>query len=179
MFFYLPLLFSVSALLICIFSFFCHNSYLKKRTGQKRILSEFEEEVNNILKSINEITERDITLIEEREKELKNLLNEIDKRLSVYIREMESREAAERSYEALGKKRHLIKEIVQEAESPAAEDTEDIVSPPPPFEEPPPVGEHIRSLARAGISAPLIASRLGISISEVEFATALLERRED
>ena len=42
----------------------------------------------------------------------------------------------------------------------------------------PPVGERIRELVRAGFTAPVIASRLGISIAEVEFAAALLERRD-
>lgn len=44
---------------------------------------------------------------------------------------------------------------------------------------PPPVSEQIRELLRAGFAAPVIASRLGISIAEVEFAEALLERREN
>jgi hypothetical protein len=39
------------------------------------------------------------------------------------------------------------------------------------------MNEQIRNLALAGFSPPLIASRLGISISEVELAMALLERR--
>ena len=47
-----------------------------------------------------------------------------------------------------------------------------------PGENPPPLGEQILSLVSAGFSVPVIASRLGISIAEVEFAAALLERRD-
>ena len=86
---YLPLLLSALAFVISFFSFFYFRSFLKRRTSQQRILAELQEEVNTILKSINEITERDISLIESREVELKNLLAEIEKRLKLYIREME------------------------------------------------------------------------------------------
>ena len=190
--FYLPVLFSVFALLISIFSFLYHRSYLKRRTSQKQILSELREEVNEILKSINETTERDITLIEEREKRLKDLLNEIDRRLNTYIKELELRNQADRSYAALGKKRHRIKKAAQETEAPA--------SPPPaqpelplapaapspaapadsqsdPHSQSPATGEQVRSLLKAGVSPPIVAARLGLSISEVEFASALMERR--
>ena len=43
----------------------------------------------------------------------------------------------------------------------------------------PSTSEQIRSLIQAGLAPPLIASRLGISIAEVEFAAALLERRDE
>ena len=86
---YLPLLISVLAFLVCFISFFYFKSYLKKRTSQERILAELQEEVNSILKSINDTTDRDISLIEDSEKKLRGLLGEIEKRLRVYVREME------------------------------------------------------------------------------------------
>ena len=51
------------------------------------------------------------------------------------------------------------------------------VPPGPLPESPPSIGEQIRSLVSAGFPVPVIASRLGISIAEVEFAAAILERR--
>ena len=177
---YLILLLSGSALLIAIFSFFYFRSYLKRRTGQERILSEFRAEVNGILKSIDETTERDISLIEEREKNLNNLLSEIDKRLKVYIRELEQ----PRTYEALGKDRYRISQaaessgqaeatIPREATIPVAQPT---AEPPPaaaPVIETPSIPQQIRSLLNTGHSVSEIASRLGISIAEAELAAAL------
>ena len=170
---YLPLLLSATALIISIVSFLYLKSYLKRRTGQKQILAELREEVNNILKSINDTTDRDISLIEEREKNLKTLLEEADKRLKVYAREMERHSNSERAraaldkkptatYESLGKNRFKA-EPKPEAALPA---------------KPPSTREQIHSLLRSGISEPAIASRLGISVSEVEFAAAMPERRE-
>ena len=180
-----------------------------------------QEEVNGILKSINETTERDITLIEERERVLKNLLAEIEKRLKTYIREMETRREAEDAYAALGQKNQAasvpparsqaayeelgrnryrgIKARQEEAPQSTAAVPQEEKSPPPEIAnpafplpsftvnpdsddsspgDPPSTGEQIRELIRAGFTAPVIASRLGISISQVEFAEALLERRE-
>ena len=85
----MPLLISALAFLISFVCFFYFKSYLKRRTSQKQILAELQEEVNGILESINDTTDRNISLIEDSEKRLKGLLGEIEKRLRVYIREME------------------------------------------------------------------------------------------
>ncbi|MDR1804594.1 MAG: hypothetical protein LBQ94_13410, partial [Treponema sp.] len=110
---YLPLLLSALAFIFSVFSFFYHRSYIKTPTSQERLLSELREEVNSILKSINETTDRDISLIEEREKTLKNLLEEIEKRLKVYVRELEVRRGAENAYRELGKNRYRFPEDPQ------------------------------------------------------------------
>jgi len=183
-------LFSVTALIISVFSFFYFKSYLKRRTSQERILSELQEEVNFILKSINETTERDITLVEGREKELKRLLEEIDKRMKTYLREMDSARKAEEAYQELGKNRYKMnrhpslkaaeaeKKIeTQKTPEPAAYPLPDFYlkkeASPLPQADMPSIGEQIRSLSRSGFSEAAIATRLGISIAEVEFASAL------
>ena len=188
---YLPLLISSATLIICIFSFIYLRTLLKSRTSKQflkdEVLTEIREEVNMILGAIDEATERDISLIKERENELKSLLDEIDKRLKLYIREMENyREADEvynkalaasppplqqnpGTYTELGKNRNMaafplpeftVKSDEGEKTAPGPSSTAD----------------QIKELLRAGFPPPLIASRLGISISEVEFAAALYER---
>ncbi|MCL2093204.1 MAG: hypothetical protein FWH12_03320 [Treponema sp.] len=201
---YLPLLFSAGALLIVCISLLYIKSYLKKRTSQERILSELKEDIDQIIKTIDSTTERDITLIEERSLALRKLLEETDRRINLYIREMETRKEAEAAYEDLKnrqiekekspnplqsyyelgqKRRPQIKEEEGPEESPypipdftllSAAEAPSASEPPPS----PPVGEQIRELLRGGFSPGLIASRLGISIAEVELSAALLERRE-
>jgi len=185
----LSFLFSLFALIISVFSFFYFRSYLKRRTSQERILSELQEEVNVILKSINEVTERDITLIEDREKELKSLLDETGKRIKTYIREMDQARNAEEVYQELGKNRYrLNKQPASQAAGSANAYGEKVSSeagafPLPDFAlkaEPEPslsIREQIHSLLRSGLSEAAVASRLGVSIAEVELAAALLERR--
>jgi hypothetical protein len=195
---YLPLLFSAAALIVAFFSFFHFKSYLKRRTGQERILAEMREEVDNILKSINETTERDISLIEEREKNLKNLLAQtqacvadIEKRIKVYIKEMDVRRDAEAAYAALSSlpaREHALPDAPSYRElekfryrvpaEPPPEAKPEVKPQALPGEEKLSVNEQIHSLVKAGISPAIIAARLGISIAEAEFAAALLERRE-
>ena len=192
---YLAVSLSILAFLTSLISFFVFRSYLKRRTGMERILAEMREEVNELVKDIHAATDRDITLIEEREKKSRSLLAEIDKRLLVYVREIESRKntvsqavapAASppadtaQAYRALGKKRPPVAVPAEPppADLPAAGSAaaEPAAKVPPPSETAP---AKINELVRAGFPAPLIASRLGISIAEVEFAAALLERRAE
>ena len=211
---YISFLLSLAAFFLCFFSLFYFKSYLKRRTGQERILSELRAEVNQILKSINETTERDISLIEDREKNLKNLLSDIDRRFNVYIREMEKRHESDiayaelvsqsdlkkpekSTYYELGKNRYgagrkdiSVSPISDENPPNPGMENPDSSYPLPGFkvkpETAPPVPQdtpsknaQIHELIKAGLAPHIIASRLGISIAEVEFASALLERRAD
>jgi hypothetical protein len=190
----MPLLVSAAAALIAVISFLYLKSYLKRRTDvlfiQDRLLSDIREELNGILRAIDEATDRDISLIEEREKNLKTLLEEIDKRMGVYIRESEKRREADNAYAALSsmplqKRAALKKSGTGPDEIPAPAFPLPGFSLKPGSGEPsggkPSVGssrgEQINQLLRAGFSPQVIASRLGISIAEAEFAAALLERR--
>ncbi|MCL2601625.1 MAG: hypothetical protein FWD91_02295 [Treponema sp.] len=191
---------SALAFSISVFSFFYFRAYLRRRTAHGRILAELREEVNGILRLINETTDKDISLIEEREKNLKALLEDVDKRLRLYVREMERKEESQTlqaslvaqtqtppppqphtpTYLELGKNRYRVSapqpgelfappvppaDAAATAESTAAEELSPV--------------EQIRSLVRAGFTPPVVASRLGISIAEVEVVAALMERREE
>ena len=180
--YYLPLLISLLCLSICVFTFIYLRSYMKRRTHldylKNTVISEITVEVNQLLKDIDETTERDVSLIEERQKRLRNLLDDIDKRLDVYIREMDMRKEAgeaysslvstavssEEAYKALGKNRHKRPPAISLPEFSVKSDEEEVK---------PSIQEQIKELLMAGFSAPIIASRLGISIAEAEFAAAL------
>ncbi|MDR0497056.1 MAG: hypothetical protein LBH42_05530 [Treponema sp.] len=143
------------------------------------------------MKSLNATVDRDISLIEEKEKALRDFLVDVDKRLKVYFRELEGREETEMKYASLSKKKPVTygelgkncfrrtTDMVQEkAPSAGAEGPTDTpVSVSDPKASSPSIDEQIHSLVRSGLSSAEIASRLGISISAVEFATALQERR--
>ena len=214
---YLPLLLSALALVICILTFLFSRAYIKRRTSrewilQEGILEEIRDEVNALLKSIDEITDRDITLIKERENSLKSLLGEVDKRLKLYIREMDKRRDAEETYAALSPSGNEAASSAGESASPAAAEgtyldlgklryrlkkQEAAVVPANPSApetpqvkpqadsakasavpaNPSSVNDQIRSLLKEGIPAEKIALRVGVSISEVEFAAALMERQ--
>jgi hypothetical protein len=207
----LALLFSAASLLICGFSFIYFQAYLRRRTGSQRILTEFEEEVNNIIATIDAATDRDITLVEERVRSLKTLLDAADRRIAAYAREMNSRAAQEAAYTALGrsappqpaepaapaaKSEPSARQAgpAAPADSSAKADAVDralsggtialplgprfIHSPNPVRPKPRPLPERVSELSQNGLSPEAIAARLGVTISEVDLALAVSERRQ-
>jgi hypothetical protein len=99
------LIFSAGSLILCGFSFVFFLTYLKRRTGRDRILSELladlREEAAKIEREINAVTDRDITLVEDRVKTLRALLEDTDRRIAVYAREFERRRSQEETFAAL------------------------------------------------------------------------------
>ncbi|MDR2786293.1 MAG: hypothetical protein LBB83_10310 [Treponema sp.] len=99
------LIFSAGSLILCGFSFVFFLNYLKRRTGRDRILSELladlREEAAKIEREINAVTDRDVTLVEDRVKTLRALLEDTDRRIAVYVREFERRRSQEETFAAL------------------------------------------------------------------------------
>jgi hypothetical protein len=198
-----PVFASSACVVFCLFAFFYFRQYIKRKTSAEATLAEIRDEVNRLLLRIDEITDKDVSLLEDREKSLKALLEETDKRLKLYVRELEGREKSGNAFAALSSRagsetytdlgslrfRKAPPENAAQEESPLEPVETAPQSVPqaaaPPFvraerqaaPEPKPINEHIRDLARAGFSASVIASKLGISISEAELALALLERK--
>lgn len=143
-------------------------------------------EVNRLLRSIDEITDKDISLIEDREKRLRELLDETDRRLALLHRELDRRSAAEKTYREMGSlalnqppaaadnaEKKAAAPAISAAVNPAQTAEASGPAGPEPVQ---PVEERIRELAAAGFSANVIASRLGVSLSEAELAVTLHSR---
>ncbi|MCL2832223.1 MAG: hypothetical protein FWD78_03550 [Treponema sp.] len=212
-----PYIVSIAGFIVACFSFIYLRSYINKKTSYDSTLREVRDEVNRIIKNIDEITDKDISLIEDREKRLKEILEDTEKRLGLLTRELDRRETAEKTYREMGKNpariidtlktfksapsaEPALSPAVQQASPPAAAlpqtaaltvaAPQSVISPAPqpavqsalpqPAAPPAiPLEEQIRELARSGFPAQAIASRLGISIAEAEFAVALQMRREE
>jgi hypothetical protein len=97
----LSLVFSAAGLLLSGFSFIYLLGYLRRRTGARRILEDFEEEVNRLIAGIDAAADRDITLLEDRSAAVKALLETLDRRIAAYARELERRETQEAALGAL------------------------------------------------------------------------------
>ena len=93
-------------LLICIalnfFMFFYFKWYVKRRTSASGFLPEYRAEVNRLIADIDAATDRDSQLVEERIKRLKEILDDTDKRISVYVKELEKSRTGEALYTSLG-----------------------------------------------------------------------------
>ena len=93
--------FSLAALAVSVFSFVFFLSYFRRRTGRDRILAEFREEIDFMIRELNEVTVRDETLVEERVKKLRALLEDADRRVEIFERRIAvfDREAGRRGTE--------------------------------------------------------------------------------
>lgn len=99
------LILSILNMLFWALSFLYFRSYLARKTGPERILSDFRDEVDKLIAEIDSATDRDSSLIEDRIKSLRTLLDEADRRIASYSREVERRSSEERAYAELGRYR--------------------------------------------------------------------------
>jgi hypothetical protein len=113
-------------LIIWTLAFLYFRNYLRRRTGSRRILEEFQEEVNKIIAEIDSSTDRGLSLMEDRISSLKILLEETDRRINVYKKESERRTMHDRSYAELGKKT-----VVKNVDAPSLFAPEEMTVSPP------------------------------------------------
>jgi DNA-binding NarL/FixJ family response regulator len=139
---------------------------LARALNAAAILSQVREEVNRILVELNQTTNRNITLLEDRIGSLNELLGKADKKLALLQREAEKQDLASRLYAELSARRP------PQPEEPPAPET-------PPGEAPEGADrqEEVVRLARSGLSPALISRRLGITLGEVELIISLAQRQ--
>jgi hypothetical protein len=141
---------------------------LARALSAAAILGEVREEVNRILVELNQTTNRNITLIEDRIRSLNELLGKSDKRLALLAREAEKQDLAARLYSELSTRRPAPPEQPPAAPAPAV--------PPSEEREGADRNEEVVRLARSGLSPALIARQLGITLGEVELIISLAQR---
>jgi hypothetical protein len=183
------------------FMFLYLKWYVKHRTSGAALLPEHRTEINRLIADIDAATDRDSLLVEERIKKLKELLDDTDKRISVYVKELEKSRTGEALYTNLGKGiRAALKteaEPVQQnrpaslsavrpdaalitkaavplqqtlpLKIPAKAQAAEPAKPPSKRQ----IRAHIDLLVNEGVPPEEIASRLDISIAEVDLAMNL------
>lgn len=98
-----PFILSAFSCAICIFSFFFFRWYIKRNTAAEQLLAEYRAEVYRLIAEIDSATDRDSLLVEERIKSLKQTLDDTDKRIAVYLRELDRSRSSEAMYANLGR----------------------------------------------------------------------------
>lgn len=132
---------------------------LKKRISRvmdpSSVLREIRGEVDRIIVELNQTTDRNISLVEDRIRRVSEMLEQADRRIGLLRRESEKQEMATRVYT------ELKRGAGQDA--PAA----------------PPVGSRAEArsqvvgLHEQGISASMIARQLGLTLAEIELILSL------
>ena len=173
----MPLIIVISAIFVifCIGSFAYFKSYINKRTSSDAVLADIRDEINRLLVRLDETTNRDVSIIEDKEENLKILLAVVDKKLKLYAREMDRSVTNEKLYRELGASRRFIGETAVQTENTPELSSAPVPEPAPQREpaNPGSLGDQIRKLGRSGLSPAIIASKLGISVSEAELALSV------
>ena len=97
------IIFSVLSLCFCIAGFFYFRWYIGKKTAAVSLLADYRDEVYRMIAEIDTATDRDSLLVEERIKILRKLLEDTDRRISVYMRELQRSREGEAMYNSLGR----------------------------------------------------------------------------
>ena len=177
------------ALLLWFLAFLYLKGFVRRRTSPDYILELLQEEVHQLEADIDEKTEQDLQLLEEKIQALREICSEAERRIALYNRELEKHKIEAQALSDISKKplveRLELKKQVQKEEKPAA---------PPVMEQakplnitrsreqlaikPRPVKERIAELQKAGFAPELIAKRLGINLGEVLLYFNLAEKQE-
>jgi len=193
---------SIICFALCLVMFFYFKWYIKKRITSSGS-DERQTELIRLINEIDRITDRDSQLVEDRVKKLKVLLLDVDKRILLYEKDLENlalKEAAkaeenkkpETLYTSLGRGVRIALETPEIEPAiqlpleplPASEPVESRQKETPiketPIKEKPPsrkqIRAHIDLLANEGLSSDEIASKLEISVAEVNLAMNLRRR---
>ncbi|MDR0456729.1 MAG: hypothetical protein LBH20_08625 [Treponema sp.] len=97
------LVLSAASLCLCIFGFFFFRRYIERKTAARELLVDYRTEVYRLIAEIDAAADRDSLLVEERIKTLKKIIDDTDRRISVYMRELQRSRAGEAMYASLGR----------------------------------------------------------------------------
>jgi hypothetical protein len=98
-----PLIISIITLCLCISGFFFLRRYIGRKTAASELLADYRAETYRLIAEIDAAADRDSLLVEERIKTLKKLLDDTDRRIAVYMKELQRSRAGEQLYTSLGR----------------------------------------------------------------------------
>jgi len=159
------------------------NRRIDAQLNPKEMLDKIRNEVEDLIRDLNNTTDRSVGLIEDRVDSLKSILETADRRLAVLRREAEKHEMNSTVYSNILKRPRQVSAEPEATSAPAANEPEtaDNVPNNGPEERSaklkPTVNEQVLDLHRKGISPSIIASRVGSTIGEVELIISLQGNR--
>lgn len=133
-----------------------------KKLQKSNVIVELQSEVNELILGLNQTTDRNINILEEKIRGLTRLLNDADKRIKILRTESERNKPEPLVYNQLGRiqdNRPLADSSIKTPE--AVTNKKD----------------RIIELHNNGFTATVIASRVGSTVGEVELIISLIEGR--
>jgi hypothetical protein len=97
------LIISIITLCLCVSGFFFFRWYIGRKTAASELLADYRAETYRLIAEIDAAADRDSLLVEERIKTLKKVLDDTDRRIAVYMKELQRSRAGEQLYTSLGR----------------------------------------------------------------------------
>ncbi len=159
--------FTISGIcLLAIYSvYFLLNRKINKILDSKKLLSKVNDEVDSLILELNQTTERNVLLIEDRINKLSELIKSSDRSILLMNKELSKKGREPFVYSHLEKKR-IFPPIENERVKEPVKNDENLNE-----------KKRIMELFNKGLSPAIIASKTGTSIGEVELIITLNSRR--
>ena len=141
-----------------------------RKLQKSNVIMELESEINDLVLELNQTADRNINILEEKIKTLAGLLHDADKRIKILGTESEKNKSESVIYNQLGQvngasnspvkvfppeqKQHVSKQTVETNKK-----------------------DRIIELHKNGFTSPVIATRAGLTVGEVELIISLVEGR--
>ena len=146
--------------LIIFFIFLFFRSRINRFIKSSLFLEQLRNEVDSLVIELNQTTNRNIGLIEERLDRLKELLEKADKSIHLLSKKSEQTKEETRVYTDLKKNVPLF----------GAQETDDVLEPS--------LGEKVKRMYLDGVKKETIASKLDVTLSEVDLMLSIEMARD-
>jgi hypothetical protein len=180
--------------------YFVLRERLRRASSPKAQMGELREEVNRLMVELNQTTDRNISLLEDKIASLTELISKAEKTLTMLHREGEKHEVGSRVYgriiearaprpasrggERTGGEPHLEEvrrrggtTAVDSERTPARREAAPSTAPEEDKGRSADTRDRVVELYKAGLTASLIAARVGAPLGEVELIISLAERK--
>lgn len=152
--------------LLAIYSvYFLLNRKISRILDSEKILTRVDEEINGLILDLNQTTERNVLLVEDRIKTLTELINNSDRSILLLNKELNKQQVEPLHYSHLSKNRKILP-IIDESVKESDKNDENLSD-----------KYRILELYNKGFSSDVIAGRIGASIGEVELIITLNSRK--
>lgn len=143
---------------------------IEKNRRSSALLEEIRDDAEEIVREINQVTDRNIAVIEHRIGELKGKIVEADKRISLLQKHAEKESREQQTYTQLKESRPVLPSVqfdklrkkVPESESTIQESSGGQS-----------LRERVLDLQRKGFSQQVIAQKTGVSVGEIDLMISL------
>lgn len=183
----------IAQIIISLVMILWTRATVRKFLGSGEELERIRREIGALIVELDSSADRNVTVLEDRLKSLKDMVGEADKRLSMLGQDRSRRQVESIVYDRLGRATPPadlpivpVEKVPEPVRERLPDESAQPVAPeipfirfsdkPLPLEEP--FADKVLSLSRRGFSSDIIAARLGATIAEVDLVISL-ERERD